>query len=118
MEENRREIRCHVEQLLEMKPFKRRKGLRIGNVCKRSKAGINHQFAGEQQRGGFRRKNTLHYYSIDKLPEELMDQYYRWVKENQKVQSVIILKYWTITEAEYQMQATELKHGLKSGNPP
>ena len=47
-----------------------------------------------------------------------MAQYYRWVKENQKAESVIVLKEWTTTEAEYQMQATEFKHGLKSGNPP
>ena len=45
-----------------------------------------------------------------------MSQYIRWVKENRRVESLITLKDWTAEEAEYQIQATEIKHGLKSGN--
>ena len=45
-----------------------------------------------------------------------MSQYICWVKENRRVKSLTMLKDWTAKEAEYQIQATEIKHGLKSGN--
>ena len=45
-----------------------------------------------------------------------MSQYICWGKENRKVESLITFKDWTAKEAEYQIQATEIKHGLKSGN--
>ena len=41
---------------------------------------------------------------------------YRWVKENRRVESLITLKDWTAGKAEHQIQATKIKHGLKSGN--
>ena len=45
-----------------------------------------------------------------------MSQYIRCVKENRRVEYLITLKDWTAEEAEYQIQATEIKPGLKSGN--
>ena len=45
-----------------------------------------------------------------------MPQYIRWVKENGRDESLITLKDWTAEEAEYQIHATEIKHGLKSEN--
>ena len=59
---------------------------------------------------------TLYTIILEKLPEKLLAQYYPWVKVNEKVESLVILKDWTAEEAEYQIQATELKHGFKSGN--
>ena len=55
---------------------------------------------------------TLHTITLEKLPEKLLFQYIRWVKENRRVESLITLKDWTAEEAEYQIQATEIKHGL------
>ena len=86
---------------------------KFANVLERSVI-INLQ---ENNREAVVEERTLYTIILEKLPEKLMAQYYRWVKENQKVESVIVLKDWTTPEAEYQMQATELKHGLKSGNP-
>ena len=59
---------------------------------------------------------TLYTIILEKLPEKLLSQYIRWVKENRRVESLLTLKDWTAEEAEYQIQATEIKHGLQSGN--
>lgn len=59
------------------------------------------------------------FYTIisEKRPEKALVQYYRWLKENQEeVESLITLKQWSATEADYQIQVTELKHGLRPGN--
>ena len=54
---------------------------------------------------------TLYTIILEKLPDKLLSQYIRWVKENRSVESLITLKDWTAEEAEYQIQATEIKHG-------
>jgi hypothetical protein len=45
---------------------------------------------------------------LGKIPEHLLAQYYRWVKENHYKDSLVKLKDWVAEEAEYQMQATEI----------
>jgi len=70
----------------------------------------------ENNRAADLEAGTLYSIILEKLPGKLLAQYYRWVKENEKVEFLVILKDWTTEEAEYQIQATELKHGLKSGN--
>ena len=59
------------------------------------------------------RAGTLYTIILEKLPERLLSQYIRWVKENRRVESLITLKDWTAEEAEYQIQATEIKHCLR-----
>lgn len=59
---------------------------------------------------------TLYTIILEKLPEKTISQYYRWVKEQGKTESLITLKDWTAEEAEIQMQASELKYGLKDDN--
>lgn len=70
----------------------------------------------ENNRAADLEAGTLYSIILEKLPEKLLSQYIRWVKENRRDESLITLKDWTAEEAEYQIQATEIKHGLKSGN--
>ena len=59
---------------------------------------------------------TLYTIILEKLPEKLLSQYIRWLKENKRVESLITLKDWITEEADCQVHATEIKNGLKSGN--
>ena len=65
----------------------------------------------ENDRAADSEAGTLYTIILEKLPDKLLSQYIRWVKENRSVESLITLKDWTAEEAEYQIQATEIKHG-------
>ena len=51
---------------------------------------------------------------LEKLPQALLSQYYRWIKEKRSLESLEELRRWVAEEAEYQVQASEIKHGLSS----
>ncbi|CAB3990844.1 Hypothetical predicted protein, partial [Paramuricea clavata] len=56
---------------------------------------------------------TLYTIVLEKIPEKLLSQYYRWLREKQKEESMETLKDWISQEAEYQIQASEIKHGFR-----
>ena len=102
---NRREIQSHADELIKMKPMRKNwKG--FADMLER--AMINLQ---ENDRAADSEAGTLYTIILEKLPDKLLSQYIRWVKENRSVESLITLKDWTAEEAEYQIQATEIKHG-------
>ena len=47
-----------------------------------------------------------------KLPASMLTQYHRWIFENQKIESVEVLREWVIREAEFQTKALETVQGL------
>ena len=49
---------------------------------------------------------------LEQIPERLLPQYYRWLREHQRNESMETLKDWISQEADYQVQATEIKHGF------
>lgn len=49
---------------------------------------------------------------LDKIPERLLALYYRWIKENQERESLEKLKNWMAEEAEYRVQASEIRNGI------
>ena len=57
---------------------------------------------------------TLYAIVLEKLPQALLSQYYRWIKEKGSLESLEELRRWVAEEAEYQVQASEIKHGLSS----
>ena len=57
---------------------------------------------------------TLYAIVLEKLPQALLSQYYRWIKEKGSLESLEELRLWVAEEAEYQVQASEIKHGLSS----
>ena len=59
---------------------------------------------------------TFVYHYPWKTARENIVPMYSLGKGKPKSRSLITLKDWTAEEAEYQTQATEIKHGLNSGN--
>ena len=57
---------------------------------------------------------TLYEIVLEKLPQVLLSQYYRWIKEKRSVESLEELRRWVAEEAEYRVQALEVKHGFSS----
>ena len=111
---NRRVIQCHLDELIKMKPIGEENAKELEKFADMlERAVINLQ---ENNRVADLEAGILYTIILEKLPEKLLSQYSRWVKGNRKVESVITFKDWTAEEAEYQIHATEIKHGLKSGN--
>ena len=53
---------------------------------------------------------TLYGIIVEKLPENSLKQYYRWVKEQGKDETMETLNEWVAEEADFQMLASEVKH--------
>ena len=57
---------------------------------------------------------TLYGIIVEKLPENSLKRYYRWVKEQGKDETMETLNEWVAEEADFQMLASEVKHGFIS----
>ena len=55
---------------------------------------------------------ALHTTILEKIPERLLAQYYRWLNKKKYRDSLETLKDWVSEEAAYQIQATEIKNGI------
>ena len=55
---------------------------------------------------------TLYGIVVEKLPENLLKEYYHWVKEQRKNETMVTLNEWVAVEADLQTQASEVKHGF------
>ena len=70
---------------------------------------INLQEAGQQQELG---DGSLYTKLQRKLPEAMLARCHRWIYENNKPESVVVLRQWVLQEAEFQTIASETVHGL------
>ena len=61
---------------------------------------------------------TLYTILLEKIPGKLLSLYYRWLRENKESESLKTLKNWVAEEAGIQMQAAEIKHGLRPKTRP
>ena len=59
--------------------------------------------------------STLNHIVLEKVPEMLLCQYYRWLKEQKKKESLETLTCWIGEEAEYQTDAAESKREFGQG---
>ena len=57
---------------------------------------------------------TLYAIVLEEIPQSLLSQYYRWIKEKGKLESLDELRQWVAEEAKYQVQAYDVKHGVSS----
>ena len=55
---------------------------------------------------------TLYGIVIEKLPENFLKDYYRWVKEQGNNETMETLNEWVTEEADFQTQASKVKHGF------
>ena len=61
---------------------------------------------------------TLYYIVLEKMREKLLLQYYRMLNETGTAESLETLKQWVTEEAEYQVKASEVQHGLGTQSKP
>ena len=57
---------------------------------------------------------TLYAIMLEKLPQALLSQYYRCIEKKGSMESLEELRHWVAEEAEYQVQASAIKHGFSS----
>ena len=100
---NRRQVQAHIDELRKMTPINAdnpRELERFANIVERTVVSLkeNDKFANLE--GG-----TLYAIVLEKLPQALLSQYYRWVKEKGSKESLEELRHWVAEEAEYQVQA-------------
>ena len=55
---------------------------------------------------------TLYGIMVEKLPENLLKDYYSWFKEQRQNETMETLNEWVAVEADLQTQASEVKHGF------
>lgn len=107
---SRRQGQSHLEKLKKLKPLPgvNAKELEIfADVLERAVICLN-----ENGRQADLEAGTLYTIVLEKIPEKLLSQYYRWLSEKHKEESMETLKDWISQEADYQIQASEIKHGF------
>ena len=93
---DRRKVQAQIEELRKMRPVNE------GDPKSMDK------FADALDlRGG-----TLYGIVVEKLPENLLKDYYRWVKDQEKNETMETLNEWVAEQADFQTQASEVKHGF------
>ncbi|XP_022794997.1 uncharacterized protein LOC111333608 [Stylophora pistillata] len=111
---NRRQVQAHIDELRRMKPLKAenpRELERFADLVERRVDTLKENKHTSDLEGG-----TLYAIVLEKIPQSLLSQYYRWVKEKGKLESFEELREWVAEEAEYQIQASEVKNGVSSAS--
>ena len=109
---NRRQVQAHIDELRKMRPINAdnpRELERFADILERTVVSLKENKKFADLEGG-----TLYAIVLEKLPQVLLSQYYRWIKEKGSLESLEELRRWVAEEAEYQVQASEIKHGLSS----
>ena len=57
--------------------------------------------------------SSLYTISLEKIPEEMLSQYYRWLGERGKPETLEVFKDWILDETDYRVKAAEAIKGLK-----
>ncbi len=113
---SRRQVQSHLEELKKLKPIGESSAKELeafADVLERAVITLKENGRESDLEGG-----TLHTIILEKIPERLLAQYYRWLKEKQCEESLETLKDWVSEEAEYQIQAAEIRNGISSDRPP
>ena len=109
-----RQVQSHLEELRKLKPL-RDNNLKeletFADVLERAVITLK-----ENGRESDLDSGTLHTMILEKIPERLLAHYYRWLNDNKHQESLETLKDWVSEEAAYQIQATEIKHGIALDN--
>ena len=105
----RRQVQSHLEELRSMKPLHENNAKEVEtfvDVLERAVITLKDNGHKADLEGG-----TLYTIVVEKIPEVLLTQYYRWIIAH-KEESLMTLKNWVAEEAVYQMQAAQIKHGI------
>jgi len=109
---NRRQVQAHIDELRKLKPINAenpRELEKFADVMERTVVTLQENTQNSNLEGG-----TLYAIVLEKISQSLLSQYYRWINEKGKLESLEELRQWVVEEAEYQVQASEVKHGVSS----
>ena len=109
---NRRQVQTHIDELRKMRPINAdnpKELERFADIVERTVVSLKENKKFADLEGG-----TLYAIVLEKLPQVLLSQYYRWIKEKGSKECLEQLRHWVAEEAEHQLQASEIKHGLSS----
>ena len=109
---SQRQVQGHLEELKKVKTLREddAKALeKFADVLERAVVNLM-----ENDRQSDLKDGTLYMYTIilEKITERLLAQYYRWIRENREQESLVKLKDWIAEEAEYRVQAAEIRNGI------
>ena len=105
---NRRQVQTHIDELRKLKPINAENPQEL-DLVERTVVTLKENKQNSDLEGG-----TLNAIVLEKIPQSLLSQYYRWIKEKGKLESLKELRQWVAEEAECQVQASEVKHGVSS----
>lgn len=107
---SRRQIQSHLEELKKLQPIQDNNAKELetfADILERAVITLK-----ENNQSSDLEPGTLHTTILEKIPERLLSQYYRWIDENKYRDLLETLKDWNSEEAAYQMQATKIKNGI------
>ena len=99
----------HIDKLRKVETYKCREPSKFADLVERTVVTLKENKQNSDLEGG-----TLYAIVLEKIPQSLLSQYYRWTKEKGKLESLGELRQWVAEEAEYQVQTSEVKHGVSS----
>ena len=108
----RRQVQNQIEKLRSMKP------LHVDNVedLEKFSDALENIVVLLQTQGKLNElqpNSSLYTMSLQKIPEEMLSQYYRWLGERRKPETLEVFKDWILDETDYRVKAAEAIKGLK-----
>ena len=107
---DRRKVQAQIEELRKMRPVNEgdpKSMDKSADALERTIVVLKDNSLHADLGGG-----TLYGIVVEKLPENLLKDYYRWVKDQEKNETMETLNEWVAEEADFQTQASEVKHGF------
>ena len=109
---SRRQVQSHIEELKKLQPIQDSNAKELetfADILERAVITLKENGRKSDLEGG-----ALHTIILEKIPERLLAQYYRWLDDNKYREPLETLKVWVSEEAAYQIQATEIKNGIST----
>ena len=109
---SRRQVQSHIEELKKLQPIQDNNAKELetfADILERAVITLKENGRKSDLEGG-----ALDTMILEKIPERLLAQYYRWLDNNKYRDSLETLKDWVSEEAAYQIQATEIKNGIST----
>lgn len=109
----RRNVQAHLDELRRMRQISQgnpKELEKFADILERTVVTLK-----ENKRESDLKAGTLYGIVLEKVPEMLLSQYYRWLKEQKEEESLETLNCWIAEEAEYQTHAAESKRGFSRG---
>ena len=109
---NRRQVQASIDELRKLKPINAENPPELekfADLVERTVVTLKENKQNSDLEG-----ETLYAIVLEKIPQSLLSQYYRWIMEKGKLESLEELREWVAEEAEYHVQASEVKHEVSS----